>query len=751
MGNNRTVAVVGNPNCGKTTLFNALTGARQKTGNWPGVTVDRKEGSFNYKSESYRLIDLPGCYALTNDSEAIDEKIAAEYILQGEADLVINIVDASNLERGLFLTLQLIEMGAPLVVVVNMMDTAERAGYQIDLDQLEAQLGCPVVTTIAHRSKGVKNLLKVIHHYVETPKIAASKLHYSDEIEAAVAAVNSSEEATPLNRWQLLELWCQRDDAQEHNLHAARIEVDGYRYRSAQQIADKAISQAEKSSGGFSDILDRVVLHKYLGMPIFFLVIYLMFLFSINISSAFIDLFDQISGAFFVDGIGHLLNLAGSPDWLRVLIADGIGGGIQVVATFIPVIGGLYLFLAFLEDSGYMARAAFVMDRFLGKIGLSGRAFVPLIIGFGCNVPAVMATRALGSERERIMTSMMAPFMSCGARLSVYALFAAAFFPVGGQNMVFLLYVIGIAFAVLTGLMLQKTVLKGVSDSLMIELPAYHIPTLKNVLLHTWDKLKGFVLRAGKVILVMVFIINVANSLGTDGSFGHENSRSSVLSAVSRVATPLLHPLGIEEDNWPATVGIFAGVLAKEVVVGTLDAIYSAIDLEEGAAQEEQHFDLLLAITDAFKTVPENLVDVMQNLSDPLGLRVLESAGDSDSAAAEQDVTTSTFGAMAKRFDGKIGAFAYLLFVLLYFPCASTIAVLVRETSYNWALFSGAWCTSLAFSAATIFYQSATFMRHPLSSGFWILFSMMLVSTFVVAMHLRGKRHNRLFVPLRQI
>ena len=750
MPKHRTVAIVGNPNCGKTTLFNALTGARQKTGNWPGVTVDRKEGAYQYRSETYRVIDLPGCYALTNDHDALDEQIAAEYITRGDADLVINIVDASNLERGLFLTLQLIEMGAPVVVVLNMIDTAERAGYQIDLQQLEKQLGCPLVSTVAHRSKGIKELKKLIQTYSENPQLTTSTLQYSDEIESVLFGLQAAT-STTLSRWQLLEAWCQRDEVDGHNLHAARIEIDGYRYRTAQEMVRNAVVKARETNGGFSDTIDRLVLNKYLGLPIFLLVVYLMFLFSINISSAFIDLFDMLSGAIFVDGIGHLLTVIGSPDWLRVLIADGIGGGVQVVATFIPVIGGLYLFLAFLEDSGYMARAAFVMDRFLGKIGLSGRAFVPLIIGFGCNVPAVMATRALGSERERIMTSMMAPFMSCGARLSVYALFAAAFFPVGGQNMVFLLYIIGIIFAIITGLVLQRTVLKGVSESLMIELPAYHMPTLKNVLLHTWDKLKGFVVRAGKVILVMVFIINVANSLGTDGSFGHENSSSSVLSAASRTVTPLLSPLGIEENNWPATVGIFAGVLAKEVVVGTLDAIYSSIDAEQGEAIEETPFDLLSAIGDAFKTVPGNLVDVMDNLADPLGLRVLDSTGDSDAAAEEQDVTTSTFGAMAKRFDGKIGAFAYLLFVLLYFPCASTIAVLVRETNYNWALFSGAWCTALAFATSTIFYQAATFSRHPLSSGFWILFSAALVFIFVFSMHIRGKRHSRQFIPVRQI
>ena len=599
------------------------------------------------------------------------------------------------------------------------------------------------------------NLLKQVDDFCEKPTVTRSKLRYSDDIEAAVSsfAAQATAEQENLNRWQLLEKWCLRDSgpAAQNTLDEARAEVDGFRYQFAQNIASSVVAHSEDASSGVSDFIDTVVLNRYLGMPIFLAVIYLMFLFSINVSSAFIDLFDQLSGAIFVDGVGHLMTLAGSPDWLRVLIADGIGGGVQVVATFIPVIGGLYLFLAFLEDSGYMARAAFVMDRFLGKIGLSGRAFVPLIIGFGCNVPAVMATRALGSERERIMTSMMAPFMSCGARLSVYALFAAAFFPTGGQNMVFLLYIVGIGFAILTGLVLQKTVLKGVSDSLMIELPAYHMPTLKNVLLHTWDKLKGFVLRAGKVILVMVFIINVANSIGTDGSFGHENTSNSVLSAASRFVTPLLKPLGIEEDNWPATVGIFAGVLAKEVVVGTLDAIYSAIDMEEGLVAEEPPFDLFSAIAEAFQTVPDNLVDVMGNLSDPLGLRVLDSAGDSESAAQEQEVTTTTFGAMAKRFDGKIGAFAYLLFVLLYFPCASTVAVLVRETNYNWALFSCAWSTALAFSTSTIFYQSATFARHPQSSGFWVLFSIALIAVFVFSMHLRGKRHGQKFVPLRQV
>ncbi len=476
--------------------------------------------------------------------------------------------------------------------------------------------------------------------------------------------------------------------------------------------------------------------------------IYLLFFFSINIGGAFIDFFDQFTQAIFVDGLGVWMGQLGSPDWLITVIASGIGGGIQVVATFIPIIGALYLFLTALEESGYMARAAFVMDRFMNKLGISGKAFVPLIVGFGCNVPAIMATRTMDSHRERIMAVMMTPFMSCGARLTVYALFAAIFFPVGGQNIVFLLYLTGIGFAVLTALILRNTLLKGEAEDFIMEMPTYQLPGLRNLLINTWNKLKGFVTGAGKVIIVVVMMINIVNSIGTDGSFGNENTDKSVLSATARAITPVFEPMGIKEDNWPATVGILTGVLAKEVVVGTLDALYSNIDNPVSDEQPQKDFILSERLLDSFKTIPVNVADALDNLSDPLGMSALEESDDLQLAAQQQDVNYATFAAMKKRFDGKIGAFAYMLFILLYFPCVAATGAMYRETGKNWAILGVFWSTGLAYGSAVIFYQLATFNQHPLQS---ILWTISLLTSFALAVWLmfktgKSKNHIPVFV-----
>ena len=337
-----------------------------------------------------------------------------------------------------------------------------------------------------------------------------------------------------------------------------------------------------------SDRIDRVVLNRVLGIPIFLAVMYAMFMLTINVGGAFIDFFDILFGTILVDGFGALLGRLGSPDWLTALLADGVGGGIQTVATFIPIIGCLFLCLSALEDSGYMARAAFVMDRFMRTIGLPGKSFVPLIVGFGCNVPAIMAARTLENQRDRTMTIVMAPFMSCGARLPVYALFAAAFFPVGGQNLVFGLYLVGIGAAVLTGLVLKRTLLQGETSPFIMELPPYHLPAIGNVMIRTWDRLKGFVLRAGRVIVGVVVVIAFLNSWGSDGSFGNQDSDKSVLASIGRAMVPVFQPMGIDEDNWPATVGIFTGLLAKEAVVGTLDALYGGLAAGEAARRRRR-------------------------------------------------------------------------------------------------------------------------------------------------------------------
>jgi ferrous iron transport protein B len=750
-----TVAIAGNPNCGKSALFNLLTGIRQKTGNWPGVTVDRKEGHARIDGREVTVIDLPGIYSL--DASSLDEEITRDYLLSRDADLVVNVVDANNLERNLYFTIQLLEMGVPLVVALNMMDVARRNGVLIDHEKLARRLGCPVVPVVATTGEGRSALQARMLAVADGHESGGFQLGLEDVIEQELVTIEPLiDEKDPANRrWlaikhledgdrpelplgeALAEAVAQAKEhiAQRHGEDADLVIADS-RYTHAHTLAQRVVQRQGRASRTLSDRIDRLVIGRWTGVPLFLVVMYLMFLFTINIGSAFIDFFDGVAGALFVDGAGTLLNEIGAPDWLRLLLADGIGGGLQVVATFIPIITALYLFLSFLEDSGYMARAAFVMDRFMRAIGLPGKAFVPLIVGFGCNVPAIMATRTLENAQERKLTILMNPFMSCGARLPVYALFAAAFFPASGQNIVFALYLVGIAVAILTGLLMRKTLMPGSSSGFMMELPPYHLPTLRGLLLRAWDRVRLFIREAGQVIVIMVLALNIVNSIGTDGSFGNQESDNSILSASSRVLTPLFEPMGIQEENWPAVVGIFSGVLAKEVVVGTLDNLYTSLG-EQG--ESEVAFDLLESLKTAASTIPANLSTVVEQLADPLGMGV-GSIDDATSAAEEQGVNKAVFGAMTERFDGQSGAFAYLLFILLYFPCIATIGAIKREAGAAWALFVASWSTSVAYITAVIFYQAAHFSAHPLTSAFWIGLMLLFFTSTVIGLRLWGAR-----------
>jgi ferrous iron transport protein B len=755
------IGVAGNPNCGKTTLFNVLTGTRQEVGNWPGVTVDRKDGFYKHKEYDIKLVDLPGTYSLDVPGTAsVDEQIAQNYILSGEADLIVNIVDASNIERNLYLTTQLLEMEVPLVVVLNMIDIAKERNITIDIPALSKQLGVPVIPISAAKHEGIEELKQAMDIAAQAKHIPTLRVKYPDLIENALTQLLPTiTERLPENikshaHWVGLKLL--EEDSFAIQLvgddmtnivtdYRKKIEKDldeeidiivaDSRYNFITTIIGKAVKKAGQVTRTVSDKIDKVVLNRLLGIPIFLAIMYLMFMLTINIGGAFIDFFDILFGTIFVEGFGQLLSTIGLPDAFVILTANGIGGGIQVVATFIPIIGFLYLFLSFLEDSGYMARAAFVMDRFMRFIGLPGKSFVPLIVGFGCNIPGIMATRTLDNQRDRILTILMNPFMSCGARLPVYALFAAAFFPVGGQNVIFGLYLIGIAVAVMTGFIMKKTLLKGEGSPFVMELPAYHMPTVQSILLRTWERLKTFIFNAGKLIVPMVVVLTFLNSLGTDGSFGHEDSEKSVLSEIGRSLTPAFEPMGIHEDNWPATVGIFTGVLAKEAVVGTLDALYT--QLAETDAEEEP-FSLWGGIKEAFATIPTNLAGVTDMILDPLGLNVGDISS-TEVAAEEQEVSTGTFGAMISRFDGQIGAFAYLLFILLYFPCTAAIAAVYRETNMKWTLFVGVWTTGLAYLFATVFYQLGTYAIHPMSSIAWTLGLLSLFAITIGVFYLYGQ------------
>ncbi len=755
-----TIALGGNPNCGKSALFNRLTGIRQKTGNWPGVTVDRKEGRFSLDGEEVAVIDLPGIYSL--DASSLDEQVTRDFLLSHEASLIVNIVDAANLERNLYFTVQLREMGLPMVIAVNMMDVARKRGIELNLEHLSEHLGCPVVPIVATSGEGIGELKRQIQSVAAQAHSAGFHVTHEETVEQAITDLQSAlagKCAKADSRWIALkllegdpyaeflageEVWPQVRQWQETIRKRAGDDADIYiadaRYSHAHTLAQHVIRERGKVGRTVTDRIDRLVLSRIFGVPLFLLVMYLMFMFTINFGGAFIDFFDILAGAIFVDGLGGWLRAMGAPEWLAVLLADGAGGGVRVVATFIPIIACLYLFLSILEDSGYMARAAFVMDRFMRTIGLPGKAFVPMIVGFGCNVPAVMATRTLENERERKLTTLMNPFMSCGARLPVYVLFAAAFFPSNGQNLVFALYLIGIAVAVLTGLIVGRTLLSGSSTGFMMELPPYHLPTLKGVALRTWDRVKLFVRDAGKVIIFMVMALNMLNSIGTDGSFGNQESDQSVLSAFGQTVTPAFAPMGIKDDNWPAIVGIFTGVLAKEAVVGTLDSIYAQIAAEEAGVEETQGpSGFWSALQEAAATIPQNLAAISDLLLDPLGLDTGEIA-DPQAAAEQQSVNAGIFGAMASRFDGQAGAFAYLLFILLYFPCVATVGAIARETGGRWASFVAAWTTGVAYTTATLFYQIATFERHPGNATAWIIFFGLLAFAVIYGLRIWGQR-----------
>ncbi|WP_394165340.1 Fe(2+) transporter permease subunit FeoB [Photobacterium piscicola] len=751
------ILTVGNPNSGKTTLFNGLTGSKQQVGNWAGVTVEKKTGRYQHNGDDFSLTDLPGIYNLdsANDANSLDEAIASRAILTTPADVIINVVDASSLERSLYMTLQLRELGRPMVVVLNKMDVLKRQQQVLDLKALEKALGCPVVALSANNMERIGEFKSKLHKMlIQGIVVSDFSLDYGDDFEATVDKLKPlfihDEKLNP--RAQSIRV-LENDTLVIHTLSEENkqqacairqqmldlvdpdIQVADVRYTFLHQLCQKVRRQEGRLSNSLTDKIDRVLLHRAIGIPFFFLVMYVMFMFAINVGSAFIDFFDISFGAILVDG-GHYLLDNHLPVWLVTIIANGVGGGIQTVATFIPVIACLYLFLAVLESSGYMARAAFVLDKVMQKVGLPGKAFVPLVLGFGCNVPAIMATRTLEQERERKLAAAMAPFMSCGARLPVYALFAAAFFPDNGQNVVFALYILGIVAAVMTGLILRNTLYPGASDSFIMEMPNYELPTMRNVVIKTWQKLKRFVFGAGKTIVVVVTILSFFNSLGTDGSFGNEDTSKSVLSHAAQVVTPVLEPIGVKADNWPATVGIITGIFAKEAVVGTLNSLYApALD---GGNEE---YDLVSSLKEAVASIGDNLSAL--SFSDPLGIEV-GSLENQTAVAEEQGVDQSVYGNIQSRFVSGAAAMSYLIFILLYTPCAAAMGAYVREFGKKFAGFIAGWTMLLAYTFASLFYQIADFAVHPASSSFWIAFFIVINVGIYLLMKRQGKKQSHL-------
>lgn len=677
-----TIALVGNPNAGKSTLFNCLTGARQTVGNWAGVTVERKSGSLQLGQETAELIDLPGLYAIHKEADyspGIDEAISVDYLRSQQADLLINVVDASNLQRNLLLTRQLLNTGTPMVVALNMLDVASQQGINIDISRLEARLGVPVIPLVASKAQGIPALLSTL----------AEKLHQnsSDAVTSSATVISPAPAPTTATYY---------DASISEDFTWAREQV-------------QASSTLLHSRPSVTERLDRLALNRWLGIPIFLLVMYLLFVFAINLGAVFIDFFDILLGDILVTGLGELLTYWQFPAWLVTLLADGIGGGIQLIGTFIPVIGFLYLCLSILEDSGYMARAAFVVDRLMAGIGLPGSAFVPLIVGFGCNVPSVMASRSLSREQDRLLTVAMAPFMSCGARLTVYALFSAAFFAELASLMVFLLYLLGIVVAVFTGWLFRRTIFPGSNAATFTEMPHYHLPVMRNIIATTWHRLSGFIKRAGSTIVLMVALLTVINSIGTDGSFGNQGSKDSLLSYSSKVLTPLLSPIGIQEENWPATVGIFTGIFAKEAVVGSLDVLYqNALNpAADNNAVEPDAFSFIETVSAALLSIRDNAYGLLGGLGDPLGLAAISDSAD------DQGVSNQSLSTMRQLFPSNYAAFCYLMLILLYTPCVAVIGAMKRESGRFWAGVVVAWSSFLGYWLASVMYQLSNISNNP--------------------------------------
>ncbi|RPF42566.1 ferrous iron transport protein B [Thermodesulfitimonas autotrophica] len=652
-----TVALAGNPNVGKSCIFNNLTGARQHVGNWPGVTVEKKEGQMLYAGEAVRVVDLPGVYGLGAFSE--DEIIARDYILAGEADVIINIVDATNLERNLYLTVELLEMGANLVVALNLMDEAAGRGLKIDVPKLGALLGVPVVPTVAPKKQGMEELVAAALKRAREGSPQPLAVPYGREVEAelarletALAAYAAAVAGLP-RRWVAVKL-LEGDELVRRRFErypallklveesaarlaaltgedAAALVAEG-RYGFIAGLVRETVSRqktaAEKLT--LSDKIDQVVTHRLLGIPIFLGAMWLLFKFTFALGGPLVG----YTEAFF-EWLGGRAAAIPNPV-LASLVKDGIIGGVGSVLVFIPPIFLLFLGLSFLEDSGYMARAAYVMDRLMHALGLHGKSFIPLLIGFGCNVPAIMATRTLENRRDRLITLLVAPLMSCAARLPVYVLFAGAFFGARQGLVVFSLYLLGIILAVLMGMLFKVTLFKGEQAPFVMELPPYRLPTFKGTLIHMWERGAAFVKKAGTVIFGVVVLVWLLSNVPWGAPV-----EQSVIARLGHLLAPIYAPCGF--GHWEAAVALFFGILAKEAVVGTLGTVYG---VEEAGLQ----------------------------------------------AAVQHHFTP-------------LAAYAFMALTLLYIPCVATIGAIRREAGWGWAAFATAYTLALGWLVACLIFQ----------------------------------------------
>lgn len=657
------VACIGNPNCGKTTLFNALTGSKLKVANWPGVTVERYEGEAFYEGTDITLIDTPGIYSLT--CYTIEERVTRACAMDDDIDVIINVVDASSLERNLYLTLQLLELGKPIVLALNMMDIVEATGMEIDLHRLPELLGnIPVIPVSAARRTGLNILLHaVVHHYEEG--MEAFVLDYPVEIEHKIEKLKVVMEAHyPTHssvRWHAIKLLEDDEEVKkEHPVSVINIvdrsyekEIIQCKYNYIEKIIHETLMNKHQKAET-TDKVDKWLTHPVFGIPIFLLIMCMVFFLTFTVGDALKAVFEETL-AMFSDKLLVVLEAIGISSALRSLLVDGILAGVGGILTFIPNIVILFFALAILEDSGYMSRVAYVMDSVMGKVGLSGKAFLPMILGFGCTVPAIMATRALETERDRRKTMMVTPFMSCSARLPIYVLFSETFFEEYAAMVAFSMYIIGMAIAILSALIMNRMESGVQNDSLLIELPEYKRPNARTIRIYVWNKLKDYLTKAGTTIFIASIIIWILLHFGPNGLAA--NPADSFGAVIGKLLVPILVPAGL--GMWQIAVALLSGISAKEVVVTSFSVLFGI----SGTANQS------------------GMSGIVSNIQ-----------------------------AINPGF-GPVNAYALMLFCLLYVPCVATIATVKKESgSLSFTLKMICFQLGLAWLVSTLFYQFASLL-----------------------------------------
>ncbi len=619
------VALTGNPNVGKSTIFNELTGARQKIGNWPGVTVDKKVGYTRHKDRAISIVDLPGTYSI--NARSPEEKIVIDYLMNTKLDLVVDVVDSSNLERNLFLTIQLLEQGIPLLIDLNMQDDAERRGIKVDCRKMEDALGMPVVETVGRSSKSTKKLLDVFTSTV------MDNYQPSDRVKAHIAKV------------QEIKASSKSEDQKNEEIIEARYALIDTVMADAVTASNVGASTSEK--------MDKFLANGILALPIFLAIMYAVFNITFEwIGQPIADALDAAINEDFLDFAKESLEAAGVADWMVSLVCDGVIAGVGAVLTFVPLIFVLFFCLSFLDGTGYMARIAFIMDPIMRRCGLTGKGVMPLMMGFGCAVPAVMGARALDSEKDRMVSIMVTPFLTCGAKLPIMALFAAMFFPDNAANVVFAMYIIGVIMAIVAAKILGSSVFKDGGSTFLLELPPYRMPDMKTVLLETWDKGKGYLVKAGTIIFAASVLLWVMSNYNFDGPC---EINESILATLGNWMSTLFVFHGFA--TWEAGAALLSGIMAKETVVATIGILYGADEVSTEAEDAVETADTLL----------------------------------------ETGMATS-FTALS--------AFAFMIFSQLYTPCVTALGTIKKEAGgWKWMGFSAVYMFAIAWVVSLLVYQ----------------------------------------------